>query len=82
MDVVQVQLEVPKESKEVVDLVKKIIEQVKDGVQVDDIMQIIPELSNAISGVEKVGDEMKSAKRNDLIAYAGKVIADAIVPAE
>lgn len=74
MELIAVQLEVPKESKDVVDLLAKIGVQVKDGVQVEDIYAVIGELTNALAGMDKIPDEIKSAQKKDLAAYMVKQI--------
>jgi hypothetical protein len=69
MELIKHELQVPKETKEVIDLLEKIYVQVQDGVQITDLAEIFDELSRAVKGIDQVDDEMKSKHRSDAIAY-------------
>lgn len=79
METVEVGLMVPKESKDVIDLVVAIIQQVKDGVQAEDVLAIVDELAEAFAGIQAVPEEVKSEYLGDLIAFAGKSVVDALI---
>ena len=69
MELIKHELNVPKETKEVIDLLEQIYVQVQDGVQITDLAEIFDELSVAVKGIDQVDDEMKSANRADALAY-------------
>lgn len=69
MEVVKVELNVPKESKEVIDLIAKIFDQAKDGLDVNDISAILPEFMAAVQGIENLDDEIKGQNKGAILAY-------------
>jgi len=69
MELIKHELQVPKETKEVIDLLEQIYVQVQDGVQVTDLAEIFDELSRAVKGIDQVDDEMKSKHRADALSY-------------
>lgn len=74
MELVKVELNVPKESKEVVDFLALIFDEAKQGLGVDDIAKLLPGLMQAIEGLDKVDDEIKGKNRDDLMGYLVKQI--------
>lgn len=60
---------VPKETKEVIDLLDQVYEKVKAKADLDDYVSLLDELHEAIKGIDKVDDEMKSKYRADATAY-------------
>lgn len=79
METVNVELKVPKESKEVVDAVMSIVLDIKAGKSIAEISASnLPKAVNAIQGYEKLGEEGKSEQRHDLYGYAGYSISKAL----
>lgn len=76
---VAVELKVPKESKEVLDAVTNLIENIRAKKGVAEIAASeLPMLIAAIDGFDKLGEEVKSEFKPDLIGYSGKEIAKAL----
>jgi len=79
MNIVKVELSVPKESKEVVDFLAKII---TDLVAKKSIAEIaagnLAMLMAAVGDFDQLGEEIKSQNRDDLAAYLVKVIMTAL----
>lgn len=79
MQTVQVILEVPKESKEVLDAVTALISDVKAKKPLAEIIAgALPKVIAAVDGFDMLDDEAKSANKGDLIGYAGKEIVKAL----
>lgn len=79
---VKVEIEVGKESKDVVDLVADLIEDIKAKKDVSAIAaENLPGLMKAIEGFDQLDDEAKSKHRNSTIAYTGMRFADVLAPA-
>lgn len=74
MELVSVELNVPKESKEVIDLLGQLFDQAKDGLDVGDISKLLPAFMMAVEGVAQIPAEAKGGNKDDLIAYLVKVI--------
>lgn len=74
MDVVKYELEVPKESKEIIDLLVVIFDKAKDGFEVSEFTEITESLIEGIQGLDKLSMEIKSKHKDDLIAYLIKQI--------
>ena len=78
---VPVQMEVGKESKEVLDCVFAIVEDIRAGKPVAQIAaENLPALFTAVEGFDKLDDEAKSPQRSGLAAYAVKKSMDAFLP--
>lgn len=76
-----VQLNVPKESKEILDTALGIIKSVMNKEEVAVILTSnLPKLITAVDGYDKVSLELSSAERSDLLAYAVKSLADTFAP--
>ena len=75
IETVKVELQVPKESKEVVDFFTEVVKMVKAKAEATQYMALIPKLTDAVSGYEKLSPEMKSTHKDDLVAYITKEIA-------
>ena len=82
METVNVQLAVPKETKEVVDCLGAIYDHVKAGKSLQEAVGLFDELSAAAKGVDLVDDEMKTANRSDAAGYLVKQLLDRIMPVE
>lgn len=66
---VQVQIDVPKESKEVIDALAKVYELAAAKSELAEYMGAIGDLTKAIDGAGKIGDEAKSKHKAGLIGY-------------
>lgn len=81
MDTIKKELNVPKESAEVVDAVFDLIEDIKAKKDVGAITaENLTSLMKAVDGYEALGDEVKSAERSDLAAYMTKRSLDCFAP--
>ena len=69
METVDYTLKVPKECKEVVDALSAIVAHFKSGKGVSEAALLLPELLNAVAGVDQVLDEVKSDGKDELAAY-------------
>ena len=79
METVNVTIEVPKESKEVIDLVLNLVEDIRAKKDISVIVaENIPSLSSAIEGFDKLGEEVKSDKVGELAAYTVDRITDVL----
>ena len=71
MEKVMVQMEVPKESKEVVDFLAAVVDHFKKGKPLAELAAIIPAAITAADGWDKIKDELSkdAASRDELGAY-------------
>lgn len=82
MESVQVALNVPKESKEVLDCVLGVWRDLKDKKSVSEVAAgSLPALMTAVDGYEKLGAEAKEG-REELAAYAVKELLSLLAPNE
>lgn len=78
---VEVKINVPKESKEVLDTAIDFIEDVIAKKDVSTIAaENLPNLLKAFDGYEKIGGELSSEQRSDLAGYVVKRVLDLLVP--
>jgi hypothetical protein len=82
MDSIDVSLKVPKESKELIDLLEGVVEKVKAGAEVNDYLTLIGELTAALDGVDKIPAEAKSEGRDEIVAYLIHKLMPILIPAE
>jgi len=82
METTAVTMNVPKESKEVIDLLAGIVEKVKAGAEVNDYLSLIGELTSALDGVDKIPAEAKSDGRDEMVAYLLHKIMPILLPVE
>lgn len=69
MDKVTIQIDVPKESKEVIDAACAIVEHFKAGKGIAEAAALLPAVMVAVDGVNKIGDEAKSHLNDELAGY-------------
>jgi len=69
MTTIKYEMQVPKEGKEIVDALTGIIEKVVAKAPLAEYVELFGELSRAVDGVEKVGEEIKSEFRDELAGY-------------
>lgn len=79
MELVKVEIEVPKESKEVIDLLVAIVAKVKAKAPIAEYTELFDELFVAVEGVQHLPAEAKSEHLGGLIAYSGEKIAKALL---
>ncbi len=80
MQTVPVQLDVPKEGKDVADLLDGILEKVMAKEGLASYTDLLDELMVAVDGVGAIGDEVKTKYRSDLAAYMSKILMDRLMP--
>lgn len=66
---VKVELDVPKELKEVIDVAAGLVAHFRNGGDLAGATAMIPMLMAAIDGFEKLDDEMKSDGKDEAAAY-------------
>ena len=69
MNTVKVEMEVPKELKEVVDALDAVLEKVLAKADIAEYLTLVGTLSAAADGVDQLGDELKSEHRHAAVAY-------------
>lgn len=80
---VKVEIEVGKETKELVDALADLVEDIRAKKDMSLIAaENLAGLLKAVEGVDQLDDEMKSSARNSSGAYAALKIADAIAPSK
>lgn len=76
---ISVQLNVPKECKEVVDA---IVQLVGDAIAKKGLTEIagnsLPKVLSAVDGFSSISSEVKSVHKHDLIGYSGREISKAL----
>jgi len=81
MATVSYTMEVPKESKEVVDLIVAVVKKVKAKAPISEYASLIGELSSAVSGVDALPAEAASDGRDELAGYLVHCLLQELVPA-
>jgi len=76
---VPVTMNVPKESKEVIDLLKAIAQNAKEGKKALEYADLIDELAVALNGVDKIPAELKSEHKEDVVAYLVKEVGGVFI---
>jgi len=69
MDLIKVEMEVPKEAKEMVDAVMSLIGHFVDKKPLAEITLLLPVIMVAVDGYDKIAAEMKSENRDELAGY-------------
>ena len=69
IEYVDINLSVPKEGKEVVDLVDAILEKVMAKAPMADYTTLLGDLMTAVDGVGNIKEEIKSDGKDELAAY-------------
>lgn len=69
METVKHELNVPKQSKEVIDLLDGIVVKIKAKAPVSEYLELVNEFMAAVEDVKEVGDEIKSGNKGDILAY-------------
>jgi hypothetical protein len=79
MELVKHELSVPKETKEIVDLLKAIAEKAKAGASAMDYTGLVEELFVALKGVDQIPEEIKSEYKEDIVAYLVKEVGGVFI---
>lgn len=82
MEIEKVSMDVPKDFKEVVDLVDSIIEKVQKKTDFSEYMELIGKLTAAASGIQNVGPALKGQYRDECAAYLVKVLMERLAPGD
>lgn len=82
MDVVRVEMDVPKEGKEVVDFLGAVLDKVMSKAELAEYATLLSDVLPAVDGVGKIGDELKSSGRDELAGYLVKVVMEKLLPVE
>lgn len=80
METVSYTMEVPKEIKEVIDLLDGVLSKIMDGESVSSFMSLFDELYAAVEGVKDVGIEMKSSNRDEAAGYLVHKLLATLLP--
>lgn len=80
MEKVSYTMEIPKESKEVIDLLEGVAKKIKEGSDVQDYLSLIGELSAALDGVDKLPAEVQSEGRDEIAAYLVHKVLPVLAP--
>lgn len=82
MQTIDYTMKVPKELKEVVDLLDGIVEKVMAKAEIAGYMELIDELSAALDGITGVKDEIKSQYRDEAAGYLVHKLMGRLMPVE
>lgn len=80
MDLVKYELEVPKESKEVLDAAISLVSFFMQKKPLAEITLLLPGVLAALDGISQVKDEIASDKKDELAAYAVHQLWAALQP--
>jgi len=78
VETVDVMMKVPKEGKEIVDAIAALTKHFVNGGNIADAAQHLGLVVTAVDGVNKLGEEVTSQYSDELAAYAGQKIWDAL----
>lgn len=79
MNLVKVEMEVPKEGKEIVDCVASIIKDLKAKKPIAEVAAgNLTKLFAAVEGFDQLGEELKSANKDELAGYLVQQQMDAL----
>lgn len=82
METVSYSMQVPKEGKEIVDLLDGILEKVLAKAEIASYMSLVGDLTKAADGIASVKDEVKSEYRDELAAYMVHKLMARLLPVE
>jgi len=80
MDLVKYEMEVPKESKEIVDSVVALVDHFMQKKPLAEISLLLPGIMTAFDGYDKVKEEIASNNRDELVAYLINKLLPIILP--
>lgn len=73
MELIKVEREVPKETKELVDPIVGLVKHFKNGGSVEDAAAFLPAMLKAIEGIEKVPAELKAEAKKSALYMVDEV---------
>ena len=79
---VSVSMDVPKEGKEVVDFLDKVLEKVVNKAPLAEYAELVAAAMPAVDGVTKIGAELKSDGKDELAAYLVHKVMGRMLSAE
>lgn len=79
MELVAHTINVPKETKEAIDLIKQVAIKITEGGKLVDYTQLVDELFTAIKGADEIPSEIKSENKEDIIAYLVKEVGGVFI---
>lgn len=79
---IAVSMDVPKEGKEIVDFLDKVLEKVMNKAELAEYATLITAVMPAIDGAGKIGEEMKSDGRDELAGYLVQKLLSRLLPAD
>ena len=82
VETVKVEMDVPKEGKEVVDCLDAVLEKVLAKAPVTSYLELIDDLSKAADGAQKLAAEAQSEYRDELSGYLVQKLMARLVPAK
>jgi len=82
MEKIKYEMEVPKESKEIIDFLDAILEKVKAKAPLADYASLFGQASTALNGIDMLGDEAKSDGRDEIAAYMVHKLMSRLLPVE
>lgn len=80
METVAVTMQVPKELKEVVDLLNAVLENVMAKKGITEYSNILDELLQAVEGIGGIGEEIKSQYRDEAAGYMVHKLLGTLLP--
>ena len=80
MESVKYEMEVPKEGKEVIDLLDAILEKVLAKAPMAEYAVLFGQASVAVDGIGNIGEEMKSNGRDELAGYMVHKLMGRLLP--
>jgi len=80
MDLVKYEMEIPKESKEIVDAMMGLVQHFMDKRPLEEITLLLPSMMAAFDGYSEVKEEMKSENRDELAGYLIHKALPALMP--
>lgn len=78
---INVNMEVPKEGKELVDFLDKVLEKVMGKAPIAEYAELLAAVMPAVDGIAKLGEEMKSDGKDELAAYLVHKLLGRLLPA-
>lgn len=80
MEIMKYTMDLPKDFKEVVDLIDAIIEKVKAKADMAEYLELIGKLTAAADGVQNVSEAVKGQYRDECTAYLVKTLMERLAP--
>ena len=78
VETVNYTMEVPKESKELMDALSAIIGHFKSGKSVTEAAALLPDVLQAVDGIDKLDDEAKTEHLDEAVGYGVHKIMGAL----